>query len=46
MDQSAPAEGSAVMPLLAEILLILLAAYLVGVLLAWLFFGRKKDSYL
>ena len=35
------------MPLLAETLLILLLAYLFGVLLAWLLFGRKKDeSYL
>ncbi len=35
------------MPLLAETLLILAAAYLLGVGLAWLLFGReKKDSYL
>jgi len=35
------------MPLLAETLLILLAAYLIGIALAWLLFGRKKkDTYL
>jgi len=35
------------MPLLLETLIILVAAYLVGVGVAWLFFGRpKRDSYL
>ena len=35
------------MPLLAETLIILAVAYLLGVGLAWLLFGRKKkDSYL
>lgn len=35
------------MPLLLESLVAILLAYLVGVALAWLFFGRpKKDSYL
>jgi hypothetical protein len=35
------------MPLLAETLIILLVAYLTGVGLAWLLFGRpKRDSYL
>ena len=35
------------MPLLAETLLAIVAAYLIGVGIAWLFFGRsKKDSYL
>jgi hypothetical protein len=35
------------MPLLAETLIILLAAYLIGVGVAWLLFGRpKRDSYL
>ena len=35
------------MPLIVESLLVLLVAYLIGVGLAWLFFGRpKKDSYL
>jgi hypothetical protein len=35
------------MPLLTETLIALVLAYLVGVGLAWLFFGReKKDSYL
>lgn len=35
------------MPLLAESLIAILVAYLIGVGLAWLFFGRpKRDSYL
>jgi hypothetical protein len=35
------------MPLLAETLIILLVAYLIGVGVAWLLFGRpKRDSYL
>ncbi len=35
------------MPLLLETLIAVLLAYLLGVGLAWLFFGRaKKDSYL
>lgn len=35
------------MPLLLESLIAIVLAYLVGVALAWLFFGRpKKDSYL
>ena len=35
------------MPLLLETLIALVAAYLLGVGVAWLFFGRaKKDSYL
>lgn len=35
------------MPLLAESLLLLIIAYLLGVAVAWLLFGRpKKDSYL
>ncbi len=35
------------MPLLLETLIALVVAYLVGVGLAWLFFGRaKRDSYL
>ncbi len=36
-----------VMPLLLETLIAVVIAYLIGVGLAWLFFGRaKKDSYL
>lgn len=36
-----------VMPLLLETLIVLVAAYLIGVGIAWLLFGRaKKDSYL
>ena len=43
----ASAQGRRVMPLLAESLLILTAAYLLGVGLGWLFFGRaKKVGYL
>lgn len=35
------------MPLLAETLIILVGAYLIGVALAWLFFGRaRKETYL
>ena len=35
------------MPLLAENLIALVIAYLIGVGIAWLLFGReKKDSYL
>jgi hypothetical protein len=35
------------MPLLIETILLVIAAYLVGIALAWLLFGRaKKDSYL
>jgi hypothetical protein len=35
------------MPLLLETLIVIVLAYLVGVGVAWLFFGRaKRDSYL
>ena len=35
------------MPLLLETLLALAVAYLIGVGISWIFFGRpKKDSYL
>ncbi len=35
------------MPLLLETLIALVVAYLAGIGVAWLFFGRaKKDSYL
>jgi hypothetical protein len=35
------------MPLLLETIIAIVLAYLVGVGIAWLFFGRaKKDSYL
>ena len=35
------------MPLLVETLMILVIAYLLGVGIAWLLFGRpKKDTYL
>ncbi len=35
------------MPLLLETLIILVAAYLIGLGAAWLLFGRpKRDSYL
>ena len=35
------------MPLLLETMIAIVLAYLVGVGIAWLFFGRaKKDSYL
>lgn len=35
------------MPLLLESLIAIILAYLVGVGIAWLFFGRaKRDSYL
>ena len=35
------------MPLLLETLIAIVLAYLVGVGIAWLFFGRaKRDSYL
>ena len=35
------------MPLLLETLIAILLAYLIGVGIAWLFFGRaKRDSYL
>ena len=35
------------MPLLLETLIVLVVAYLLGVGLGWLFFGRpKRDSYL
>ncbi len=35
------------MPLLLETLIVLAGAYLLGVGIAWFFFGRpKKDSYL
>lgn len=38
---------SAGMPLLLETMLLLLAAYLIGLALAWLLFGRaKKEGYL
>ena len=49
MGQSAAAAhpGRLMMPLLAETLIALAIAYLVGVGLAWLLFGRqKKDTYL
>ena len=47
MDHPSKQRGRPLMPLLAETLLILAAAYLLGVALAWLLFGReKKDSYL
>jgi hypothetical protein len=40
-------EGNRLMPLLLETLLALVAAYLIGTFVAWIFFGRaKKDSYL
>jgi hypothetical protein len=36
-----------VMPLLLETIIVIVLAYLVGVGIAWIFFGRaKKDSYL
>ena len=36
-----------VAPLIAEILLLALGAYLIGIFLGWLFFGRaKKEGYL
>lgn len=36
-----------VMPLLLETLVAIVLAYLVGVGISWIFFGRaKKDSYL
>jgi hypothetical protein len=36
-----------VMPLLLETLIAIVLAYLLGVGIAWIFFGRaKKDSYL
>ena len=35
------------MPLLLETLVVIVIAYLIGVGIAWLFFGRaKRDSYL
>ena len=35
------------MPLLVETLIVLVIAYLVGIGVAWLLFGRpKKDTYL
>jgi len=35
------------MPLLLETLILLILAYLVGIGIAWLFFGRaKRDNYL
>ena len=47
MDDSSNPAGCPLMPLLAETLIILAVAYLLGVGLAWLLFGRKKkDSYL
>lgn len=46
-DAVAGSGAERIMPLLLETLIALLAAYLVGAGLAWLFFGRgKKDSYL
>lgn len=43
----ATAAESRVMPLLLELLLPILAAYLAGVGIAWLFFGRsKREGYL
>ena len=46
MGQSAARRRDQLMPLLAETLIVLAIAYLLGVGLAWLLFGRKKDSYL
>jgi hypothetical protein len=44
---AAGAGGNRLMPLLLETLILLVLAYLVGVGLAWLLFGRpKKESYL
>ena len=44
---SAAGAGNRVMPLLLESLFFLALAYMVGVGLSWIFFGRpKKDSYL
>ena len=49
MGESAPAADGRelVMPLLLETLIALVLAYLIGVGLAWLFFGRaRRDTYL
>lgn len=49
MGQSAaPQNGrEPLMPLLLETLIALAVAYLIGVGISWIFFGRpKKDSYL
>ena len=41
------ATAGAGLPLLAETLILVLAAYLIGVALAWLLFGRaRRDAYL
>ena len=46
-ETAAQGGGNRVMPLLLETLFFLALAYLVGVGLSWIFFGRpKKDSYL
>ena len=43
----APSSEGRAMPLLLELLLPILAAYLAGIGIAWLFFGRpKRESYL
>jgi hypothetical protein len=42
-----PGNAARIMPLLLETILLVIPPYLVGLLLAWFFFGRsKKDSYL
>ena len=49
MGQSAAAANrrSFVMPLIAETLIALVIAYLIGIGLAWVLFGRpKNDTYL
>lgn len=33
------------MPLLAETLILAAVAYLIGIGLAWLFWGRRRDGY-
>jgi len=34
------------MPLLAETLILVAVAYLLGLALAWLFWGRSRDGFL
>jgi hypothetical protein len=34
------------MPLLAETLILVAIAYLLGLALAWLFWGRRRDGFL
>jgi hypothetical protein len=42
-----PGNQARVLPLLLETILLVIPPYLAGLLLAWLFFGRrKKESYL